>query len=219
MKKLEIFLADDHAILREGLKALIDSQADMRCVGEASDGQAAVAGAQRVSPDVVVLDVSMPKLNGLQATEQIVRSCPKSKVLSLTRHGEDSYVQQLLKAGVAGYVLKQSPSAILLAAIRTVAAGHTYLDPAVTAKVVGGYVAKGAARGPTQLSQPSQRENEVLRLIALGYSNKEIAARMNLSIKTIEVHKANAMRKLNMRGRIDIVKFAVLQGWLDDQQS
>lgn len=218
MNKVAVFLADDHAILREGLRALINSQTDMRCVGEASDGKAAVAGARSLSPDVVVLDVSMPKLNGLQATEQIVQCCPKSKVLSLTRHSEDSYVQQLLKAGVSGYVLKQSPSAILLAAIRTVAAGQNYLDPAVTAKVVGGYVAKGADRGSARLSHTSERENEVLRLIALGYSNKEIAARLSLSIKTIEVHKANAMRKLNMQGRIDIVKFAVLQGWLDDQQ-
>ena len=217
MNKVAVFLADDHAILREGLRRLIDSQTDMRCVGEASDGKAAVAGVRSFLPDVVVLDVSMPKLNGLQATEQIVQSCPKSKVLSLTRHGEDSYVQQLLKAGASGYVLKQSASAILLAAIRTVAAGQNYLDPAVTAKVVGGFVAKGAARGTSRLNQPSERETEVLRLIALGYSNKEIAARMTLSVKTIEVHKANAMRKLNMRGRIDIVKFAVLQGWLNDQ--
>lgn len=216
MKKLEVFLADDHAILREGLKSLIDSQTDMRCIGEASDGHAAVAGARRLTPDVVVLDVSMPKLNGLQATEQIVQCCPRSKVLSLTRHSEDSYVQRLLKAGASGYVLKQSPSAILLAAIRTVASGQNYLDPAVTAKVVGGYLAKGAARGTIPSNHPSERENEVLRLIALGYSNKEIAARLSLSIKTIEVHKANAMHKLNMRGRIDIVKFAVLQGWLND---
>lgn len=218
MNKIAVFLADDHAILREGLKTLIDSQTDMRCVGEASDGPAAVAGAQSLSPDVVVLDVSMPKLNGLQATEQIVRSCPKSKVLSLTRHSEDSYVQQLLKAGASGYVLKQSSSSILLAAIRSLAAGQNYLDPAVTAKVVGGYVAKGATRATPHSKHPSERENEVLRLIALGYSNKEIATRMRLSVKTIEAHKANAMRKLNMQGRIDIVKFAVLQGWLDQQQ-
>jgi DNA-binding NarL/FixJ family response regulator len=217
MNRLKVLLVDDHALLREGLKTLIDSQADMHCVGEASDGKAAIAEAKSLSPDVVVLDVSMPKLNGLQATQQIVKSCPKSKVLSLTRHGEDSYVQQLLKAGASGYVLKQSSSAILLTAIRAVAAGQSYLDPAVTAKVVGGYVAKSEARrsgGP----EPSQRENEVLRLIATGYSNKEIAARMNLSVKTVEVHKANAMRKLNMRGRIDIVRFAVLQGWLSDSR-
>lgn len=217
MKKLGIFLADDHVILREGLKALIDSQADMRCVGEASDGKAAVAGAQSLSPDVVVLDVSMPKLNGFQATEQIVKCCPGSRVLSLTRHSEDSYVQQLLKAGASGYVLKQSSSAVLLTAIRTVAAGQSYLDPAVTAKVVGGYLGKSEAR-KTGRPDPSEREKEVLRLIAVGYSNKEVAGQMSLSVKTVEVHKANAMRKLKMRGRIDIVKFAVLQGWLDDKQ-
>lgn len=217
MKKLDVFLADDHAILREGLKSLIDSQSDMRCVGEAADGQSAVSAVQSLLPDVIVLDVSMPKINGLKATEQILHCCPKSKVLSLTRHSEDSYVQQLLKAGASGYVLKQSSSAVLLAAIRTVAAGQNYLDPAVTAKVVGGYVAKGAAKGNPKTIHPSDRESEVLRLIALGYSNKEIATRMSLSIKTIEVHKANAMRKLNMRGRIDIIKFAVLQGWLDGQ--
>ena len=216
MKKLEIFLADDHTILREGLKTLINAQADMQCVGEASDGWSAVAGARKLSPHVVVLDVSMPELNGFQATEQIVKSCPNSKVLSLTRHDEDSYVQQLLKAGASGYVLKQSSSAVLLAAIRSVAGGETYLDPGVTAKVVGGYLAKSEARGPVRSNQPSDREKEVLRLIAVGYSNKEIAARMKRSVKTVEVHKANAMRKLNMRGRIDIVKFAVMQGWLDD---
>jgi DNA-binding NarL/FixJ family response regulator len=213
MNRVKVLLVDDHAILREGLKTLIDSQADMHCVGEASDGKAAIAAARSLSPDVVVLDVSMPKLNGLQATKQIVKSCPGSKVLSLTRHSEESYVQQLLKAGASGYVLKQSSSATLLTAIRAVAAGQSYLDPAVTAKVVGGYVAKSEARR-TGRNEPSQRENEVLRLIATGYSNKEIAAQMNLSVKTVEVHKANAMRKLNMKGRIDIVKFAVLQGWL-----
>jgi DNA-binding NarL/FixJ family response regulator len=189
----------------------------MRCVGEASDGKAAVASARSLSPDVVVLDVSMPKLDGSRAAEQIVKCCPGSKILSLTRHSEDSYVQHLLKAGASGYVLKQSSSATLLTAIRTVAAGQSYLDPAVTAKVVGGYLGKSEARR-TGRSQPTERENEVLRLIAVGYSNKEIAARMSLSVKTIEVHKANAMRKLNMRGRIDIVKFAVLQGWLGDKQ-
>ena len=217
MDKLSVFLADDHPILRSGVKTLIDSQPDMECVGEASDGAEAVAAVRRLAPDVVVLDVSMPKLSGLQTAAQIVQSSPKSKVLSLTRHSEDSYVQQLLKAGASGYVLKQSDSAVLLAGIRAVGANQTYLDPAVTAKVVGAYVAKGAARGAQRSNHPSERESEVLRMIALGYSNKEIAAEMNLSIKTIEVHKANAMRKLNMRGRIDIVNFAVLQGWLDNQ--
>jgi DNA-binding NarL/FixJ family response regulator len=213
MNKLSVFLVDDHAIVREGLKTLVNSQADMQCIGEASDGRAAVSAAQSLAPDVVVLDVSMPELNGLQATEEIARLCPKAKVLAFTRHSEYSYVQRLLKAGAAGYVLKQSSSAILLTGIRAVAAGQNYLDPAVTAKVLGGYMDRGSGH----LKGPTDRENEVLRLIAMGYSNKEIADRMSLSVKTVEIHKANAMRKLNMRGRIDIVKFALLQGWLDDK--
>ena len=215
MSKLGVFLADDHTILREGLKALIDSQPDMRCVGEASDGLAAVAGVQKISPDVVVLDVSMPKLNGMQATERIVSCCPRTKVLPLTRHNESGYVQRLLKAGASGYVSKQSPSSVLLNAIRAIAAGQNFLDPAVTANVVGGYLAKAAAKGSASRRDPTERESDVLRLIAMGYSNKEIAAQLGLSVKTIEVHKANAMRKLDMRGRIDIVKFAVSQGWLE----
>jgi DNA-binding NarL/FixJ family response regulator len=216
MNKLGVFLVDDHAIVREGLKALLNSQTDMCCIGEAADGRAAISAIQGLSPDVVVLDVSMPEMNGLKVTEQLVRRSPASKVVAFTRHSEYSYVQQLLKAGAAGYVLKQSSSAILLGAIRAVAAGQNYLDPAVTAKVVGVYT--GRAAGSEPLKDATDREKEVLRLIALGYSNKEIASQISLSVKTVEIHKANAMRKLNMRGRTDIVKFALLQGWLDDKQ-
>jgi DNA-binding NarL/FixJ family response regulator len=214
MSKLRIFLADDHAILREGLKMLVNSQADMECVGEASDGRAAVLGVRELLPDVAVLDVSMPELNGLQATERIKQCCPEAKILTLTRHTDDGYLQQLLKAGVSGYVLKQSAFAVLLTAIRSVAAGQTFLDPAITGKVVGSYVVKSASKGVGTQNEPSARETEVLRMIAWGYSNKEIAARLELSVKTIEVHKANAMRKLGMRSRIDIVRYAILQGWL-----
>ena len=214
--KLRVYLADDHAVLREGLKMLVNSQPDMECVGEASDGRAAVAGVGEFLPDVAVLDVSMPKLNGLQAAERIKQCCPDARILTLTRHTDDGYLQQLLKAGVKGYVLKQSPAATLLAAIRAVAREQTFLDPAITEKVVGSYVAKSAGKGATPQHEPSERETEVLRLIAWGYSNKEIAARMDLSVKTVEAHKANAMHKLGMRSRIDIVRFALLRGWLQD---
>jgi DNA-binding NarL/FixJ family response regulator len=212
-----VFLADDHAVLREGLKMLVDSQADMQCVGEAADGRTAVSSVQSLLPDVAVIDISMPGLNGLEVTERVVASGSGSKVLTLTRHGDDGYVQKLLKAGASGYVLKQSPSSVLLAAIRSVAAGQTYLDPAVTGKVVGGYVAKAAARGATRKNEPSERESQVLRMIAKGYSNKEIAAQLTLSVKTVEVHKANAMRKMNMKSRIDIVRYAILQGWMQSR--
>ena len=213
MSKLRVLFADDHELVREGLRALVDSQPDMECVGEAADGRAAVELVQKILPDVAVLDVSMPGLNGLEAAKKIKDCCPEVRLVTLTRHTDDGYLQQLLKAGVSGYVLKQSASAVLLAAVRAVAAGNLFLDPAVTGKVVGNYVGKAAGLGarPHELSE---REGEVLRMIAWGYSNKEIAARLDLSVKTVEAHKANAMRKLDMRSRIDIVRFAILRGWM-----
>ena len=217
MDKLRILLAEDHETIRDGLKLLVNSQPDMEIVGEADNGRVALKLAQELLPDVVVMDVSMPELNGLQATKKLKQVCPKVKVLTLTRHTDDGYLQQLLQAGASGYVLKQSKSAELLRAIRAVVAGQTYLDPAITEKAVtqirGG---KRAARGPSPDANLSDRETEVLRLIAWGYINKEIAERLNLSIKTVEVHKANGMRKMGMKSRVDIVRYALLQGWLQD---
>ena len=216
MAKLRVFLADDHAVLRDGLKMLVNSQPDMECVGEAADGRAAVQGVSELLPDVAVLDVSMPELNGLQATQRIKRCCPEAKILTLTRHTDDGYLQQLLKAGVSGYVLKQSAANVLLTAIRAVAAGQTFLDPAITGKVVGGYVGRSVGKADRPSGVVSEREAEILRMIAWGYSNKEIAARLSISVKTIEAHKANAMRKLNITSRIDLVRYAMFQGWLQD---
>lgn len=215
--KLRIFLAEDHATVREGLKMIVNAQADMEVVGEAGDGLTAVALVSQMLPDIVVMDVSMPRLNGLKATEKLSQCCPQVKILALTRHMDDGYLQQLLRAGAAGYVLKQSPPAELLYAIRAVAAGGKYLDPAVAGKLIGSYGGEKSAtwRGEKH-GNISDREEEVLRLIAWGHSNKEIAAQLGLSVKTVEVHKSNAMRKLGMRRRIDIVRFALLQGWLQD---
>jgi DNA-binding NarL/FixJ family response regulator len=217
MNKLRILLAEDHETIRDGLKLLVNNQPDMLIVGEADNGRVAVKLAQELLPDVVVMDVSMPELNGLQATKKLKQQTPQVKVLTLTRHTDDGYLQQLLQAGVSGYVLKQSKSAELLRAIRAVAAGQTYLDPAITEKAVtqirGG---RRAARGAPTDANLSEREAEVLRLIAWGYINKEVAARLNLSVKTVEAHKANAMRKMGMKSRVDIVSYALLQGWLQD---
>jgi DNA-binding NarL/FixJ family response regulator len=217
VNKLRILLADDHATVREGVKLIINAQSDMEVIAEAADGRSAIEETQALKPDVVVMDVSMPRVNGLKATETITQSCPKTRILALTRHQDDGYLQQLLRAGAAGYVLKQSRPAELLQAIRAIAAGGSYLDPAVAGRVIGDY---GRRRQPLPTTQGaaalSSREGEVLRLIAWGYSNKDIAARLDLSVKTVETHKANAMHKLQMRSRIDIVRFAVLQGWLED---
>jgi DNA-binding NarL/FixJ family response regulator len=214
MSKLRIMLADDHETVREGLKMIVNAQEDMEVVGFAGDGREAVAKAQELLPDVLVMDISMPKLNGLQATLKLIECCPQVKVLTLSRHADDGYVRGLLAAGACAYVLKQSAPSELIHAIRAVAAGGKYIDPKLAAKVMENYSDR-TSRGESK-SSLSDREAEVLRLIALGYSNKEVAARLSLSVKTIEVHKANAMRKLNLTSRIDLVRYAVFQGWLQD---
>lgn len=218
MTKLRILLAEDHETVREGLRLIVNAQSDMEVVGEAGDGRAAVARAQELLPDIVLMDVSMPHLNGLKATEKLKALCPQVKVLTLTRHTDYGYLQQLLRAGASGYVLKQSRPAELLHAIRAVAAGGKYLDPSVAGKIIGDYAGTRTAslREAQRGHELSEREAEVLRLIAWGHSNKEIAARLSLSVKTVEAHKANAMRRLGMTSRIDIVRFALLQGWLQD---
>ncbi len=216
MNKLRIMLAEDHATVREGLKMIIGAQADMEVVGEAADGRAAIERAKELLPDIIVMDVSMPELNGLKATVKLKQCCPQVKVLALTRHTDDGYLQQLLRAGASGYVLKQSAATELIHAIRAVASGGKYLDPAVVGKVMGNYVGRSTAlRGDTR-GDLSDREGEVLRLIAWGHSNKELAARLEVSVKTVEAHKANAMKKLGISSRIDIVRYALLQGWLQD---
>ncbi len=215
--KLRILLAEDHQTVREGLKLIVNGQPDMEVVGEAEDGRAAIARAEQFLPDIVLMDVSMPHLNGLKATEKLKQCCPEVKVLALTRHKDDGYLQQLLRAGASGYVLKQSPSAELLHAIRAIAAGGKYLDPAVAGKVMGNYARRQSLSLSGKVKENlSNREEEVLRLIAWGHSNKEVASRLDLSVKTVEVHKANSMKKLGMRSRIDIVRYALLQGWLQD---
>lgn len=214
--KLRVLIAEDHQTVREGVKLLIDSQADMEVVGEADDGEMAVNEAVRLTPDLLLMDISMPKLNGLKATKRLRSINPNLKILILTRHTDDGYLQQLIGAGANGYVLKQSAPTELINAIRTIAAGNAYLDPSLTRKVMGGYANRATSlRGETK-GELSDREAEVLRLISFGYSNKEIGAKLDLSVKTIEAHKANAMRKLGITSRIDIVKYAILQNWLQD---
>lgn len=211
---MRILLADDHETVREGIKMLVNAQPDMEVVAEAADGQTAIERAQQVKPDVVVMDVSMPHLDGIRAIERLKQCCPLVKVLTLTRHAAGGYLHQVLRSGAAGYVLKQSRARDFLRGLRTVGAGDKFLDPLVTENVFAAQVRRdtAAAQGTHGLSA---REEDVLRLIACGHSNKEAANRLSLSVKTIETHKMNGMRKLGMSSRIELLRFAYFEGWLD----
>lgn len=209
MKKIRVLIAEDHETVRHGLKLLIDAEPDMEVVAEAGDGRTAVAHVESMNPAVAVLDVSMPEMNGLQAAREMRQRSSGTAVVMLTRYADAAYVQALLGAGARGYVLKQSASRELLKAIRAAAGGEQYLDASLADPRE-----RGIRRPAVRMPRITERETEVLRLVAHGHSNKEIALLLDVSVKTVEVHKANAMRKLGLRGRIDVVKYAVLQGWL-----
>ena len=216
MAPLRILIADDHATVRQGLRLLIDSQPDMGVVGEAADGSGVLQQAEALKPDLVVMDISMPGMNGLVATRTLKRAQPDVSIVALTRHDDDTYLDELLRAGASGYVLKQSAPTEFLQAIRAVAAGGIYLDPAMTSRVADGLLAGHAEVASEPRATLTGRESEVLRMTAIGHSNKEIATQLTISVKTVEVHKANAMRKLGLTGRVDIIRYGVLQGWLYD---
>jgi DNA-binding NarL/FixJ family response regulator len=212
MSDLRVFVADDHAILREGVKKLIAEESGMEVVGEAEDGRTACERVCQLRPDVVVMDVSMPLLNGIYATELLSQECPEVKVLALTIHEQVGYLRRLLAAGAKGYVRKRAAPEELIRAIRVIAAGHLYIDPGISGEAMGSLRAgssAGRARGDS-----TPREREVLRLIAEGYSNKEMAARLGLSVKTVETHKGRAMKKLGLNSRAEVVRYASQEGWL-----
>jgi DNA-binding NarL/FixJ family response regulator len=188
----------------------------MIVIGEAADGKSVLEQAQALKPDVVVMDISMPTMNGLVATRTLKSVQPEVAIVAVSRHEEDTYVQDLLRAGASGYVLKQSAPPELLRAIRAIAAGGVYLDPAVSTRVADGLLGGRLDRRQAPDATITDRESEVLRLVAVGHSNKDIADRLKISIKTVELHKANAMRKLGLTGRVDVIRYGVLQGWLYD---
>lgn len=220
-REIRVVIADDHAVVREGLRALVDAQPGLRVVGEADDGEHAWRLTCALRPDVLVLDLSMPAGGGAAAAERVARDCPEVRVLALTMHEERGYVTRLLRAGAGGYLLKRTAAAELVRAIRTLAAGGTYVDPSLAGALLTepgrASRAKPAERadGAGVAAAPTPREAEVLRLVAHGHSNKEIAAALELSVKTIETHKANAMTKLGLRSRAAVVRFGMDQRWFD----
>jgi DNA-binding NarL/FixJ family response regulator len=220
MKMLRILLADDHKMVREGLRVLLDSQPGMRVVGEAANGKEAVQKANELKPDIVVMDLSMPELNGLQATELLRAQNPEIKVIALTAHEDESYLRQLCKAGAVGYVLKRSPANELVQIISLVAKGQVYFEPSLAGKALKRQAVGGSANPhDTGTAQLSEREKEVLSLIAWGYSNKETAGRLNLSVKTVETYRVRVAEKLGLQSRTQLVKYALRQGWLSDTET
>jgi len=217
MNRIRILLADDHAILREGIRALLEDQADMLVVGEAADGRRAVELACELTPDVVVMDIGMPLLNGLEATRQIKHDCPQVAVLVLTMHDNEEYVSQVLAAGAAGYVLKRAASSELVTAIRAVAAGQSYLSPSVTKLLIESYVGRQPAAPAvvTPFDTLTAREREVLQLVAEGHTNSQIASLLNISLKTVKAHRSNLMQKLDMHDRGDLIKLAIQRGIIE----
>jgi two-component system response regulator NreC len=214
--ELRIMLVEDHETVREGLRLLINHQPDMTVVAEASTGDEAVRAGQRQDVDLVVMDLSMPGSSGLLAARALRESRPELKVVILTRHADQTYLHELLRTGVSAYVLKQSPHSELLHAIRAAADGRQHIDSALTRHLAGPFLQSGSHKRPPGAPTATDRELTVLRFSAQGYSNKEIAQRLDVVVKTVEVHKANGMRKLGLADRIELLKFAVLQGWLDD---
>jgi DNA-binding NarL/FixJ family response regulator len=215
-RRLRVLLVEDHETVRQGLKLLIDREADLEVVAEANDGAQAIDREASSEPDVVVMDISMPGVSGVVATRKLKERRPDLPIVSLTRHADQTFLEELLRAGVTGYVLKQSPHAELLRAIRAAAAGQQYIDPAVTHHLAAPFASQQRKRTGRAAPTLTDRETEVLRLVSQGHSNKEIAARLDLSNKTIEVHKANAMRKLGLAGRIQLLQYALHVGWLHD---
>ena len=219
MTKLKILLTDDHEIMRDGLKNLLSLEADFEIVGEASDGAEAVKRAIELQPDVILMDLSMPNMNGLQATQAIQTRCPSAKILILTTHEDENYLRQLCMAGATGYVLKRSPIQELIGAIRQVASGGIHLDSNLAREALVGYARSLSEKGQLDANQLSDREKEVLRQIAWGFSNKEIAAKLNISVKTVETYKVRVGEKLGLSSRAEMVRFAAAQGWLSGEHS
>ncbi len=211
MSKIKVLLAEDHTIVRKGLRSLLDGEADIEVVGEADDGQQAVEKAQLLLPDIVLMDITMPVLNGLEATRQIKELRPQIKVVVLTVHSTVEYVFQILRAGGSGYVIKQAAVSELIQAIRAVYRGDSFLSPSISRQVVDEY-GRRAAVMEDKYDKLTAREREVLQMIAEGRTNRQIAGLMHVTVKTVEAHRASLMNKLDLHSIADLTKYALRKG-------
>jgi two-component system response regulator NreC len=213
MRKIRVLLADDHTIVRKGLRSLLDGEAEIEVVGEAEDGREALEKAQQLLPDVVLMDITMPALNGLEATRQIKKLFPKMKVLILTMHATEEYILQILRAGASGYVVKQAAPTELVSAIRAVYRGDSFLSPSISRKVIEEYIRQTEAMvEENSYDRLTDREREVLQLIAEGCSSREIAERLHISEKTVRAHRAHLMDKLDIHSIAELTQYAIRKG-------
>ena len=212
-RRIRVLIADDHTIVRQGLRAILETESSIEVVGEAADGREAVRKTQALKPDVVVMDLSMPGMNGMEATRRIVRMSPGIRVVTLTMHSSEEYVYSLLKAGAKGYLLKESVSSDLVEAIRAVMNGDIYLHPSLSTRVVNGFLRQAAGQGRSGPSGGlTPREREVVQLIAEGHTNKEIATLLGLATKTIENHRTRIMDKLEIHNVAGLTRYAIDRG-------
>jgi len=217
MSKIKVLLVDDHAILRAGLRALLETYPDIEVVGEASDGTEAVAQVRRLYPDVVLMDVAMPGMNGLVATRYILEENPKTRILILTQYGNREYVLPLLQAGAAGYVLKQAADTDLITAIRTVYKGESFLYPPIAKLLLDAYTSQQSAEDPYEQLTP--REREVLIYVAQGYTNRQIADILHISPKTVDVHRTRLMKKLGLHNAAEVARYALRRGLIGSTEA
>ena len=213
MKKIKVLLADDHKMIRAGLRLVLEQQPEISVAGEADDGRQAVSLAQELKPDVVVMDIGMPTLNGIEASLQIKQALPNTAIVMLSMHSDEGYILRALRAGAAGYILKDSAEADLVSAVRAVAEGKSFFSPKVSRILLEDYMRKLRKTGAEDsYDLLSAREREILQLVAEGQSSKEIANLLNLSVYTVETHRGNIMQKLNLRGIPELILYAVRKG-------
>lgn len=215
-EKIRVLLADDHAVLRAGLRLLLEAREEIVVVGEAEDGRQAIEMVNRLQPDVLLLDLTMPGLGGLDALKELRRLRPKCRVLVLTMHNDESFLRRALTSGASGYVLKQADDQELIVALRAVARGEVYVPPALAPALLSNLIPQPRRETSSPQVQLSEREEQVIRLVAQGYTSQEVADQLHLAVTSVETYRSRAMKKLGLRGRVQLVQYALKIGWLKE---